>query len=219
MISIEFSNKANNQLDEIVSNDDIYDRYGHFTQQFLNWNTEFHRYVNPQVLSKTITSDKGIYSIGKIGTFSYKLFILNDTQVLEIMDFHFTRLPYTTGSKYKVIANAGYGYKIVQSTFNNLYAILTPQRRLLTKYVFEEIIGFHHSSNDYNIVYAVGFIGDRVYSICTNGNINMMPYSKKEYLEMNHKYYENRIFKSPLINENTIRRIVTDVISNRFPLR
>ncbi len=82
--------------------------------------------------------------IGKIGKCEYKCFTVSDNTVFEIIEFRFTKLPYTSKSKYKVISDAGYGYKIVQSTFNGLCAILTPQRRLLTKYAFDGIIGFHH---------------------------------------------------------------------------
>lgn len=214
------SNIADKQIDDIYCNKNIYDPYGHFTQQFLNWNRVFHRYVNSNSISKNKVTKHGWYRIGTIGMIEYNSFILNDIQVFEIIEFNFTKLPYTKrGPKYNVISDANYGYNIIQSTSNNLYAILKPNHKPLTKYAFDNIIGFHHSNNDYKTIYAIGFIGNRVYAIHPNGNINILPYSKEEYLTMKHKYYENKRYYKQLLNENTIRRITTKVINRILNLR
>mgnify|MGYP003318074793 CR=1 FL=1 len=214
------SDIADKQIDDIYCNKNIYDPYGHFTQQFLNWNREFHRYVNPMAMNSHIDAIEGIYTIGRIGTLMYNSFNLNGVQVFEIIEFNFTKLPYTKRDpKYNVIFDANYGYNIIQSTSNNLYAILKPNHKPLTKYAFDNIIGFHHSSNDYKTIYAIGFIGNRVYAIYPNGDINILPYSKEEYLTMKHKYYENKRYYKRLLNENTIRRITTKVINRILNLR
>lgn len=215
MIRIAYSDKATNQLDEILSNDKIYDAHGHFTQQFINWNYEFHHYVSDGTISKSHLNCHGWYRIGTIGTLEYKYFKLDDSETFEILEFRFTKLPYTTRKPwYKVVGEAGYGYKVVQSTFNNKCTLLTPQKRYLTKFVFDNIIGFHHSSDDYNLVYAVGFIGDRVYAIYQNDAIEVLPYSKEEYLKKTHKYYESKRYRKNTIalDESRLRRIVHEVL-------
>lgn len=213
MLTIEYSEKAHIQLDGIVSNKGVYDRFGHFTQQFINWNYEFYHYVNPVSISKTKLTSQGWYKIGSIGTLEYKHFTVEDAEIFEIVEFRFSRLPYRSrGSQYRIVSDAGYGYKVVQSTFNGKCAILTPQRRYLTKFAFDSIIGFHHSSKDYNSVYAVGFIGNRVYAIFQNGNIQLLPLSKEEYLSMKHNYYESIKKKRIMISESKLKRIIQQAI-------
>ena len=114
--------------------------------------------------------------------------------------------------QYKVIGDAGYGYKIAQSTVDNKSSIITPQGKCLTKFVFDQIIGFHHSSNDYNTIYAVGFQGNRVFAIYQDGNIQVLPYSKKEYLNKKHQYYESSNPNKIVINESHIRNIVRETL-------
>lgn len=215
MIQIEYTDIANEQIDKILSNDNIYDSHGHFTQQFVNWNSEFHHYINEGVIKQHGLLKQGVYQIGTIGRLEYKYFTLNDTEVFEILEFRFTKFPYTTRkARYSVVGDAGYGYKVIQSTFNEKYALLTPQRRYLTKFVFDNIISFHHSSDDYNTIYAVGFIGDRVYAIYQDGNIQVLPYSKDEYLNKTHKYYESKKHTkgTVILNEAILRKIVCKVL-------
>lgn len=52
------SDTANKQIDEIYTNKHIYDKYGHFTQKFINWNYEFHRYVNKTSIEQVHLSQK-----------------------------------------------------------------------------------------------------------------------------------------------------------------
>lgn len=216
MITIEYSEVATKQLDEIFSNQNIYDQHGYFTQQFVNWNYEFYRYVNVGTISRMSLPSAGIYAIGKIGKLEYKLFSLNDIDVFQIIEFRFSKLPYTQQNKQitcKIIGDAGYGYKIVQNTFNGKSSILTPQKKYLTKFVFDNIIGFHHSSNVYNTIYAVGFINDRVYAIYQNGNIQVLPYNKDQYLNKKHKYYESVNKRTEIIlKESQLKRIIRESI-------
>ncbi len=100
----------------------------------------------------------------------------------------------------------------IQSTFNQKRTLLTPRRGFLTRFVFDSIIGFHHSSDDYNTVYAIGFIGNRVYSIFQNGDINLLPLSKDEYLSMKHEYYESVQIRRRLLQESRLKRIIRNAI-------
>ncbi|MGN0993019.1 MAG: hypothetical protein ACI4PE_03775 [Bacilli bacterium] len=209
---IFYTYKANQQIDSIISNDSIYDEHGHFTQQFINWNDEFHRYVNPNSICQNTLFSKGVYNIGTIGSLSYKLFEINGNQVFEIIEFHFKKLPYSKSTKrYEIIFDAGYGYKIIRSTKTNKCAILTPQKTMLTKFAFDDIIGFHHSSDNYNEQYAIGFIGDRVYYIKMNGEVILLHLSKEDYLSMEHKFYE-----SYNISPTKLCNLITESIMNRL---
>ena len=75
MLNIEYSNVATEQLNEIYENDNIYIGTS-FTQQFINWNHEFYRYVNENAISKHKLYSQGIYTIGKIGKLEYKYYCL-----------------------------------------------------------------------------------------------------------------------------------------------
>lgn len=111
-----------------------------------------------------------------------------------------------------MIGDAGYKYKIIQSIFNHKYTILTPQRKRLTKFAFDQIIGFHHSSNDYNMIYAVGFIGNRVYAIYQDGDIKVLPYSKEEYLTNKHRYDESIRLHKMILRESKFNNIIKETL-------
>lgn len=217
MLTIRYTQEAHKQIDEIISNQSIYDQYGHFTQQFVNWNYEFHHYVNVGTISKQKLSNHGLYTIGSIGKLVYNYFSINDTEVFQILEFRFSKLPYTQQTiqtPYKIVGDAGYGYKIVQNTFNGKHSILTPNKKYLTNFVYDDIIGFHHSSNNYNNMYAVGFMNNRVYAIYKDGNIQVLPYSKEQYLTMKHKYYESKQQKpnTVILKESQLRRLIQESI-------
>ena len=217
MIVIRYSEQALEQINEIISNKEIYNQYGHFTQQYVNWNYEYYRYINPYAMHEYCKIPKGFYSIGKLGTCEYNRILLQNDIIYEIIAFRFSKLPYTQQSEqnpYKIVGDAGYGYKIVQNTFNGKYAILTPKKTYLTKFVFDNIIGFHHSSNNYNTMYAVGFINNRAYAIYKDGNIQVLPYSKEQYLTMKHEYYESKQQKpnTVILKESQLRNIIRESI-------
>ena len=199
------SNTANKQIDEIYANKHIYDRYGHFTKKFINWNYEFNRYVNKTSIEQLHLSQKGLYQIGSIGILEYNYFTSNDSEIFEIIEFRFTRLPYDSSAsqEYTIIGDAGYHYKLARPNKNGLSTILKPNGTLLTKYFFDDIIGFHHASHDFNVLYSIGFKGDRVYKIYTDGNIELERHSKQQYLSMKHNFYESKqhihIKKSQLV--------------------
>lgn len=211
---IEYTREAQQQIDYIFSNNGIYDRYGHFTQKFINWNYEFHRYVGTDVISRAEIGVHGWYEIGKIGMLEYNHFSLDDAEVFEIIQFRFEKLPYKTknGKGYEIEHDAGYGYTVIRSTCNNKCTILTPRKARLTNFAFDDIIGFHHSSKDYNVLYAVGFMGNRTCAIYMDGDIKLLPYSREEYLNMEHKFYESVQRKKVVLNETQLRRIIRESI-------
>lgn len=210
MVKILYTIDAQQQIDDIITDSRIYLGKS-FTQEFINWNREFHHYVNARAISKVKLFQHGIYKIGDIGTLIYNHYTLNDADIFEILSFRFSKRPYST-KKYKIVGDGGYRYKIIQSTFNYKYTLLTPKNRFLTKFAFDGIIGFHHSSNDYNVLYAIGFIGDRVYAIYPDRNIQLLQCSKEEYLKMKHKYYESLMRRRIILSESRLNRIIRESI-------
>ena len=199
MFKIEYSPIATEQINEIYDNSQIYNGKN-FTQKFLKWNSEFHHYVGKETLSKLNLPEQGVYDIGTIGKLNYFHFTLEDGEIFVILEFRFSKLPYSTQkTKRKIVKDAGYGYKIVQSFPDEKCAILSPKNKYLTNFAFDNIIGFHHSIDDYNKVYAVGFIKDRVFAIYPNSDIEVLPYSKDEYLKNKHRYDESVKFYKMII--------------------
>lgn len=150
MFVLRYLPEAEEIINNIIYNENIYTYDEHFTQEFLNWNSEFHRYVNKETISRLKLPKQGVYDIGTIGKLDYYHFTLESDEIFVILEFRFSKLPYRLNKQqYKMIGDAGYGYKIIQSQFNHKCTILTPQRKYLTKFVFDQIIGFHHSSNNF----------------------------------------------------------------------
>ena len=218
MLTITISPEAEQQLDIIHENKGIYNGRN-FTQQFINWNSVFHRYVNSKAINQVCLQEYGWYNIGDIGLCEYQCVRAQNGVVFNIIEFRFSKLPYQQQQQqYEVIGDAGYGYEIIQSAFNHKYSILTPQRKYLTKFVFDEIIGFHHSSSDFNTIYAIGFQENRVFAIYQDGIIEVLPYSKEEYLNKKHKYYESHKTRKMVINESHIRQIIRETLRRYLQL-
>ena len=138
---------------------------------------------------------------------------LFNAEIFEIIEFYFFKLPYSTQkTKKKTYIDAGYGYKIVQSFPYEKCAILSPKNKYLTNFAFDDIIGFHHSIDDYNKVYAVGFIKDRVFAIYPNSDIEVLPYSKDEYLKNKHRYDESVKLYKMIIRESKINNIIKETL-------
>ena len=99
--------------------------------------------------------------MGKMGEFDYYIINVRGVYVVVITSFYFSWLPFESNVIRKT-KDAGYGYIIVQNTQTQKFAIRKPNNRPLTNTVFDGIIGFHHSIEDYNKMHAIGFIGNRV---------------------------------------------------------
>lgn len=65
-MKIAYSEYAREQIDAIYSNGRIYNPHGHFTQQFLNWNSEFHHYVSVKKVSNEAPSSRGVYTMNDV---------------------------------------------------------------------------------------------------------------------------------------------------------
>ena len=203
---VTYTTKANIQLDAIYTDKRAYINGSHFTDRFKRWSYRLLQYLRPSTFYKA--KARGIISMGSIGDLDYYIMTVKGINVVVITSFYFKSLPFTsTVNKYpkkvRQINDAGYGFSIVQDLKTQKVAIRKPDKRLLTRFGFDDIIGFHHSAEDYNKIHANGFIGDRVYEILKNGDIALLHISKEDYLSMKHRYDEIR---------RRINRIVETVI-------
>lgn len=102
------------------------------------------------------TTSNGIFII-------VKGFQFNKRNFIKWINHKSLRKPY-----YYAVGDCGYGYKIIQCDDSPKKGIQAPNNKIIVKTIFDDIIGFHHSTDNYNVVHAIGFIDDRVYSIDMN---------------------------------------------------
>ena len=107
---------------------------------------------------------------------------------------------------YMEVGDGGYGYKIIQHDNTKKQTLLTPKGKLLTKAVFDDIIGFYHHFGYEKNPTAIGIIGNRVYNIDMNGNTTMLRMSKDDFLNMKRTDEARRNLKK-LIRECVIKSL------------
>ena len=176
MVRIYYTKEANRQIDDIVLDKRCYDKYGHFTQNFLNWNSEFHAYVNYKTINNKGINKVGVYAIGNIGTLQYRIFNISNYTIFEIIEFRFSKLPYKQKKiNYSIInKNIGNGYKIAKSLSNNKLALFNPKHKQLTKFEFDTISNLKQSKNNPNEIYAIGNKGNNKYKITLDGKQSLI---------------------------------------------
>ena len=103
------------------------------------------------------------------------------------------------------VSDTSYGFSSVLYDSTQKSGIIKPDGSKLVEPIFDDIINFHHSTDDYNTIHAIGFIGDRVYSISMNGDVTLLHMSKQDYLNKKHLYDEMR--------KRKIAHIISEVIS------
>lgn len=120
--------------------------------------------------------------------------------------------PFRKNRPYSV-CDTCFGYSSVLYDNSQKYSIIGPNGERLVKPVFDDIINFHHSINDYNKIHAIGFMGDRVYSIEMNGNVTLLHISKNDYLKQKHQYDESKQKeRKKLLAESYIKSIIYKTI-------
>lgn len=137
-----------------------------------------------------------------------KEIVLGET-IIKIEDFRFDNrkfedwlLHIAKNKKTYSVCDTCFGFSSVLYDNSQKYGILKPDRKPLVKPIFDDIINFHHSTDDYNTIHAIGFIGDRVYSIDMEGNTTLLHKSKVEYLEENH--WDEGTMKTENLNLNDV---------------
>lgn len=225
MISI--NDNAQSILDNLIEQNADYRLKNEFgISSFWYWYYQVKNNILALQSYNTPIGDNLIFKMDYWGDIIYSRIIHQKQVYIIVTGFKFNGINFKKWLKhqplnsknYSIVGDAGYRYKIIQSTSNNKYAILTPQRKYLTKFVFDEIIGFHHSSNDFNTIYAIGFQENRVFAIYQDGKIEVLPYSKEEYLNKKHKYYESLKPRKMMINESHIRQIIRETLRRYLQL-
>lgn len=89
------------------------------------------------------------------------------------------------------ICDVCFGVACVLYDKSQKYGLVDSLLQPLVKQKFDDIINFHHSTEDYNKIHAIGFLGDRVYSISQKGDITLLHISKQDYLNKKHRYDES----------------------------
>lgn len=203
---VTYTREANAQLDTIYTDKRAYVNATSFTETFKSWNYTLLQYLRPSTFCKV--KSRGTIPMKNIGEFDYYIVTVREIHVVVITYFHFNYLPFT--NNVKKIEDAGYGYSIVQDSNSQKVAIRKPNNKPLTNFVFDSIIGFHHSKEDYNNIHAIGFIGNRVYSIPLYGEPTLLHISKNDYLSMKHRYDETFRRKLKIIIENVIGNYISN---------
>lgn len=139
------------------------------------------------------------YRMPKWGTVKYTKIVIGKDIIVFADEFTYSKRnlynwlqhkPLNIRQPYSV-CDTCFGFSSVLYDNSQKYGILKPDKKPLVKPIFDDIINFHHSTEDYNTIHAIGFIGDRVYSINMEGNITMLHMSREQYLNQKHRYNES----------------------------
>lgn len=201
---------AQNEIDQLIEQYVDYRQKGEYgISSFWYWYYQVKNYIKSLDQYDRPIGDNLVFKMPQWGKIFFSRDITNEGIGVVVTDFDFNQSNFRKWITHKSlekfpyleVGDAGYGYKIVQHDDTNKQTLLTPQGKLLTKPIFDNIIGFHHSKDNYNIIHAIGFIGDRVYSISNNGNVTLLYISKEDYLNQKHRYDETSIRLGKIINE------------------
>lgn len=160
---------------------------------FWFWYYQVNNYLRSMDSIKLKAGFDKIYRIPKWGTVKYTKFVIGNDVIVYADVFSYNKqnlydwLNHKSNTKPSYsICDTCFGFSSVLYDNSQKYGILKPDRKPLVKPIFDDIINFHHSTDDYNTIHAIGFIGDRVYSIDMEGNTTLLHKNKVEYLEDNH---------------------------------
>lgn len=67
-------------------------------------------------------------------------------------------------------------------------------------------------------MYAIGLQENRVFAIYQEVKIKVLPYSKEEYLNKKHKYYESHKLHKKVITESHIGQVVRETLRRYLQL-
>jgi len=179
--------------------DGYIDKYVDYRQQgeygissFWYWYYQVKNYINALDQYNKPLGDNLVFKMPQWGNIYFSREVIGNDIFVVVTAFKFNQSNFKKWITHKSmrkfpymeVSDAGYGYKIVQHDDTKKKALLTPQGKLLTDAVYDDMIGFyHHFGYDKNPT-AIGIIGDRVYNIEMNGNPTLLKMSKEEFLNM-----------------------------------
>ena len=180
---------------------------------FWYWYYQITNYLNDMDKIRLRIGNNRRYRIPRWGVVTYSKIVIGGNVLIYANNFEYSKRNLYAWLRHKSTRNPSYsvcdtcfGFSSVLYDNTQKYGILKPDGKQLVKPIFDDIINFHHSTDDYNFIHAIGFIGDRVFSISMDGNVTVLHISKEEYLKQKHRYDE--VFRKKL---NTI---ITEVISS-----
>ena len=211
---IVINEDAQQILNELIEQYVDYRAAGEYgISSFWYWYYQVRNYIYQLDKYDTPIGDGLIYSMPYWGKVFFSRHIIGAVIYVVVSGFKFNKMNFQKWIKHEnlprktcyKIGDGGYNFTLMQNEKTGLKAIRNPHGKFICKAVFDDIIGFHHSTDDYNVIHAIGFIGERVYSISMNGNVTLLNISKEEYLKRTHRYDE-------IINRR-ISRIIIEIIN------
>ena len=190
---VDLNSNAQSILDNLIEKYVDYRKKGEYgISSFWYWYYQVKNYINTLDRYDKPLGDNLVFKMPQWGKIYFSREIIDNEIFVVVTNFKFNQsnfrkwITHKSMQKftYMEVGDAGYGYKIVQHDDTKKKSILSPQGKLLTKAVFDEIIGFyHHFGYDKNPT-AIGIIDNRVYSIDMNGNTTMLHMSKDDFLNI-----------------------------------
>ena len=201
-------------------------RYGDFrTQQeygisaFWYWYYQIRNFINNMSSSRVRNGISMQIRIPHWGKLTYSKYMIGTELFVVIHSFNYSQRNFWLWLNHKSLRRPSYsvsdtcfGFSTVLFDNTQKYGIIRQDGSRLVNPVFDEIINFHHAIDDYNLIHAIGFIGDRVYSIRMNGDVVLAHMSKDDYLNLKHRYDETLNRRLNRIITETLNRVISESI-------
>ena len=188
---------------------------------FWYWYYQVTNYLNGMDKIRLTIGYNRRYRMPRWGVVTYSKIVIGGNVLIYADDFKYSKRNLYAWLRHKStrspsfsVSDTCFGFSSVLYDNTQKYGILKPDGNQLVKPIFDDIINFHHSAEDYNFIHAIGFIGDRVYSITMDGNVSLLHISKEEYLKQKHHYDEMLKRKLNTIIAETINKFLQKVIFN-----
>lgn len=200
--------------------------YGNFrTRQeygisaFWYWFYQIKNFINNMTSPRVRNGYNMQIQIPHWGKLTYSKFMIGTEPIIFVHMFTYSKRNLWLWLNHKSLRRPSYsvcdtcfGFSTVLFDNTQKYGIIRQDGNRLVKPVFDEIINFHHAIDDYNLIHAIGFIGDRVYSIRMDGDVVLLHMSKDDYLNLKHRYNEDLKRKLNRIITETLNRVIRESI-------
>lgn len=164
---------------------------------FWYWYYQVTNYLNGMDKIRLAVGSNKRYRMPRWGVVTYSKIVVGGEVLIYADDFEYSKRKLFAWLKHKStrrpsysVSDTCFGFSSVLYDNTQKSGIIKPDGTKLVEPIFDDIINFHHSTDDYNVIHAIGFIGDRVFSISMNGDITLLHISKEDYLNQKHRYDE-----------------------------
>ena len=191
----------------------------HGISPFWYWYYQVRNYIYALDRYSSPVGNNLIYTMPRWGKIMFSRIIIGGEVFVVVTNLKFNQRYFKKWLQHKSsntppysICDTCYGFSSVLYDNSQKYGILKSDGSQLVKLFFDDIINFHHSTENYDIIHAIGFIGDRVYSISMNGEVTLLHISKNDYLSMKHRYDEVIGRINGMVMKEDQKRILKDII-------